>query len=40
MQVDSDNGYMGEYFSDYNYEDHYFQFGGDLGMLEAMNTKI
>ena len=36
MQVDSDNGYIG----DYNYDAYYQSFGGDLGMLEAMNTKI
>ena len=39
MQVDSDNGYMGEYYSNYNYDAFYHQFGGDLGMLEVMNTK-
>ena len=34
MQVDSDNGYMG----DYNYDAYYPSFGCDLGMLEAMNA--
>ena len=34
MQVDSDNGYMG----DYNYHAYYPSFGCDLGMLEAMNA--
>ena len=32
MQVDSDNGYMG----DYNYDAYYPSFGGDLGMLEIL----
>ena len=32
MQVDSDNGYMG----DYNYDAYYPPFGGDLGMLEIL----
>ena len=32
MQVDSDNGYMG----DYNYDTYYPSYGGDLGMLEAV----
>ena len=31
-QVDSDNGYMG----DYNYDAYYPSYGGDLGMLEAV----
>ena len=36
MQVDSDNGYMGDY--KYNYDAYYLKFGGDLGTLEAMNA--
>ena len=38
MQVDSDNGYVGEYYNVYNYDAYYLQFGGDLGMLEMMTT--
>ena len=39
MHVDSDNGYMDEHYSNYNYDAYYLQFGSDLGMLEVMNTK-
>ena len=40
MQVDSDNGYMGDYNYNYNYDAYYPQFGGDLGMLEMASTKV
>ena len=36
MQVDSDNGYMG----DYNYKAYYPSYGGDLGMLEAVTPTL
>ena len=36
MQVDSDNGYVGDY--SYNYDAYYLQFGCDLGMLEAIHA--
>ena len=39
MQVDSDIGYIGEYYGSYNYDACYLQFGGDLGMLEILTTK-
>ena len=39
MQLDSDIGYIGEYYGSYNYDACYLQFGGDLGMLEILTTK-
>ena len=39
VQVNSDNGYVGEYYNGYNYDAHYLQFGCDLCMLEMMTTK-
>ena len=40
MQVDSDNGYICDYNYNYNYDAYYHQFGGDLGMLEMVSTKV
>ena len=39
MQVDSDNGYVCEYYNGYNDDAHYLQFGCDLGTLEMMIIK-
>ena len=39
MQVDSDNGYMGEHYSNYNYHAYYLQFGCDPGMPLVMNNQ-
>ena len=39
MHVDSDIGYIGEYYNGYNYDAYYLQFGSDLDMLEIMTIK-